>query len=375
MSPRPHSLFKNLLRPLFIAVIVCWPAQFAAADVFEIKNIGVDVKADTAAKARQQALTQAERRAFYALISRLTLTEDQERIPEFSNAEIASYVRDFSVAREKASSVRYIARLNYRFKPDEIRGLLRSYSVPFAETPSKPMVVLPVYELGAGVVLWDEPNPWRQAWSTRDQPEGLVPLVVPIGDLSDISTVGVSEAMAGDPNRLNAIAERYGAVSSVVAHNNLTIDQATGRQMMTVTLSRPNDPIPVEARTSFYVQQENETIEAMTVRVTEATARRIENIWKRRNLISQTGTGVLAVTVPITGLKDWLAIRDQLAKVGIIRRSEIVLMSRDQVRVNIHFVGGAEQLTTALEQSNLSMMQESGEWIIMPIGVFEPPKT
>ena len=144
---------------------------------------------------------------------------------------------------------------------------------------------------------------------------------------------------------------------------------------MTVTLSRPNDPIPVEARTSFYVQQENETIEAMTVRVTEATARRIENIWKRRNLISQTGTGVLAVTVPITGLKDWLAIRDQLAKVGIIRRSEIVLMSRDQVRVNIHFVGGAEQLTTALEQSNLSMMQESGEWIIMPIGVFEPPKT
>ena len=74
MSPRPHSLFKNLLRPLFIAVIVCWPAQFAAADVFEIKNIGVDVKADTAAKARQQALTQAERRAFYALISRLTLT-------------------------------------------------------------------------------------------------------------------------------------------------------------------------------------------------------------------------------------------------------------------------------------------------------------
>jgi hypothetical protein len=315
------------------------------------------------------------RRAFYALISRLTLTEDRERIPEFSNAEIASYVRDFSVAREKASSVRYIARLNYRFKPDEIRGLLRSYNVPFAETPSKPMVVLPVYELGAGVVLWDEPNPWRQAWSTRDQPEGLVPLVVPIGDLSDISTVGVSEAMAGDPNRLSAIAERYGAVSTVVAHNNLTIDQATGRQMMTVTLSRPNDPIPVEARTSFYVQQENEKIAAMTARVTEATARRIENVWKRRNLISQTGTGVLAVTVPITGLKDWLTIRDQLSKVGIIRRSEIVLMSRDQVRVNIHFVGAAEQLATALEQSNLSVMQENGEWIVMPIGVFEPPKT
>lgn len=364
-----------LLAGLFIAAALCWPVQSAHADVFEVKNVGVDVKAATAAEARQQALAQAERRAFYVLISRMTLSEDEERIPELGNAEIASYVRDFSVAREKASSVRYIARLNYRFKPDAIRGLLRSYNVPFAETPSRPMAVLPVYEVGASVVLWDEPNPWRQMWSNRDRPAGLVPLIVPIGDLADISTVGVSEAMAGDAGRLGVIAERYGAVNTVVAHNNVTADPATGRQMMTVTLLRPNDPIELEYRTYSYIQNEAETLDVMMGRVTEATARRIENVWKRRNLISQTGTGILAVTVPITGLKDWLTIRDQLAQVGIIRQSEIVLMSRDQVRVNVHFVGGAEQLITALEQANLSMLQESGEWIIMPIGVFQPPKT
>ena len=368
----PHS---RLLAALFIAAMLCWPAQFARADVFEVKNVGVDVKAATAAEARQQALAQAERRAFYVLISRMTLSEDEERIPEFTNAEIASYVRDFSVAREKASSVRYIARLNYRFKPDAIRGLLRSYNVPFAETPSKPMVVLPVYEVGASAVLWDEPNPWRQAWSGRDRPEGLVPLIVPIGDLSDISTVGVSEAMAGDTNRLGVIAERYAAAGTIVAHNNQTADPASGRQMMTVTLLRPSDPIEVEYRTDSYIQNEAETPDAMMARVTEATAKRIENVWKRQNLISQSGTGVLAVTIPITGLKDWLTIRDQLSRVGIIRESEIVLMSKDQVRVNVHFVGGAEQLITALEQANLSMLQESGEWIIMPIGVFQPPKT
>jgi hypothetical protein len=86
-------------------------------------------------------------------------------------------VRDFSVAREKASSVRYIARLNYRFKADEVRDLLRAYNVPFAETPSRPVVVLPVYEIGASAVLWDEPNPWRQQWNAKDEPQGLVPLI------------------------------------------------------------------------------------------------------------------------------------------------------------------------------------------------------
>lgn len=378
MVPIAHMRFiptRRLLAALFIAALVCWPAHFARADVFEVKNVSVDVKAATAAEARQQALAQAERRAFYVLISRLTLSEDAERIPEFSNAEIALYVRDFSVAREKASSVRYIARLNYRFKPDEIRGLLRSYNVPFAETPSKPMVVLPVYEVGARAVLWDEPNPWRQVWSGRDLPTGLVPLIVPIGDLSDISTVGVSEAMAGDLNRLDVIAERYSALGTIVAHNNLTADPTSGRQTMTVTLLRPSEPIPVEYQTQAYQQSDAETMNAMMARVTEATVRRIENLWKRRNLIFETGTGILAVTIPITGLKDWLAIRDQFSKVGIIREAEIVLMSRDQVRVNVHFAGDAEQLITALEQANLSMLQESGEWVIMPIGVFQPPKT
>jgi len=370
-----HTL-NRMLAALFIAAALGLPAQITHADVFEVQNIGVDVKAATASDARKQALAEAERRAFYALINKLTLSEDQERIPEFSDNEIAPYVRDFSVAREKASSVRYIAKLNYRFKPDAIRKLLRDYNVPFAETPSKPMVVLPVYEVGANLVLWDEPNPWRQAWSGRDIPTGLVPLIVPIGDLSDISTVGVSEAMAGDIKRLGLIADRYGAAGSIVAHNNLTIDPATGRQMATVTLSRPSDPIPVESRTYSYVQREQETLEAMMPRVTEATVRRIEDLWKQRNLItSQAGTGVMAVTVPITGLKDWLQIRNQLAQVNVIRQAEIVLMSRDQVRVNIHFVGEADHLSTALEQANLSMLQEGGEWIIMPIGVFQPPKT
>ena len=109
-------------------------------------------------------------------------------------------------------------------------------------------------------------------------------------------------------------------------------------------------------------------------RAVEDTVNRIDDLWKRRNLISNVGTGVMAITVPIGGLTDWLQIKKQLASIGIIRRTEIVLLSREQVRVNVHFAGGAEQLTTALEQANLSLLQESGEWLVMPIGAFQPPK-
>lgn len=347
----------------------------AADDVFEVKGVAVDVKADTAAEARRVALARGERRAFYALLNRLTLAEDQERVPELSGDEISGYVLDFSVSEEKTSTVRYIARLNYRFKPDPIRGILRAYGIPFAETRSKPMAVLPVMEIGAATVLWDEPNPWRHAWGARDKPVGLVPIVLPLGDLQDVSTVGAAEAMAGDPERLAAIAQRYGATGTIVAHNNITVPPGSTRQQMTATLYRPSDPYPVDANTVTITQRDGENLEGMMNRLVDETHRRIENLWKQRNLIIETGTGVLAVTVPITGLSDWLAIRDQLKGIGIVRNADVVLMSRDQVRVNIHYVGGADQLTTALEQANLSLLQESGEWLVMPIGALQPPRT
>lgn len=347
----------------------------ARANVFNVDNVSVDVKADTASEARRLALAEAERKAFYILIRRLTLSVDEERIPELSPQEITSYVRDFSVAEEKTSAVRYIARLNYRFKPDEVRGLLRAYNVPFAETPSRPMLILAVYEVGAKAELWGEPNPWRAAWGTQNNRDGLVPIVVPLGDLTDISTVGAADALAGDQIRLETIASRYNATSTVVAHNNITVDPTSGVQIATITLIRPDDPVPLEAQTVTYEQRPGEDVSAFMDRLAVATHKRIENLWKQRNLIFEDDAGIIAITVPITGLQDWLAVKKQMERIGIVRRMEIVLISREQVRLNVFYVGGLEQLNTALEQNNLSMLQEAGDWIVMPIGVFEPPKT
>ena len=47
---------------------------------------------------------------------------------------------------------------------------------------------------------------------------------------------------------------------------------------------------------------------------------------------------------------------------------EIVLMSLDEVRVNLHYVGTVAQLQTALGQSDLALVQEDNEWVLYPSG-------
>ena len=85
-------------------------------DVFEVRDVAVDVTAETATKARELALIEGRKLAFRRLLERLTLRIEHQGLPDLGAEEIAAYVNDFSVAEEKTSAVRYLARLNFRFK-------------------------------------------------------------------------------------------------------------------------------------------------------------------------------------------------------------------------------------------------------------------
>ena len=73
---------------------------------------------------------------------------------------------------------------------------------------------------------------------------------------------------------------------------------------------------------------------------------------------------MIAAVVPITGLRDWIAVKKRLERVAVVRRAEMVLLSQDEVRVNLHFLGDPGQLALALEQADLRLFEESGEWLL-----------
>ena len=339
-------------------------ARVQAIDVFEVKGVHVDVTAETAAAAREEALADGERLAFRRLLERLTLLADRDRLPELGREEITAYVKDFSVAEEKASAVRYLATLDFRFKQEDVRRLLIDYALPFAETTSKPLLVLPVYEAAGALMLWDDPNPWRDAWAARPIAGGLVPLVLPLADLSDIAAIGAEQAVEGDAQRLAAIAAKYGAGDVLVAHGILRLDTRRGLPDLEVYLTRYGTALQEQTMVQTFAAAANESLDELLRRAAAALTRQVEDNWKRDNLLRFGRPAVLAVTVRIRGLGDWLAVRKRLQGVAVIRRTDLVLLSRAEVRVNLHYIGESEQLTLALEQADLTLSREDDEWIL-----------
>jgi hypothetical protein len=359
---RFFSVRRSLLAAVLAALATAAGAQ--APDVFEVKGVAVDVTAETAAQAREQALAEGEGVAFRRLLERLTLRADHSRLPKPAPREVSAYVKDFAVAEEKTSAVRYLARLNYRFQAGPVRRLLMDGGVPFAETPSKRVLVLPVYQAAGALLLWDDPNPWREAWKAVPPLDGLVPLALPLGDLADIAAIGAEQAVKGDARRLNAVAARYGAGDAMVAHGLLGISARLGRPELEVFVTRYGTALQEQTIVKSFSAAEGEEIDGLLGRAAQELARQVEDNWKKDNLLQFETSAVAAAKVPIRRLKDWLEVRKRLSGVAVVRRVDMILISLDEVRINIHYFGAAEQLVLALEQADLVMSAEGGEWVL-----------
>jgi len=358
------ALRRRALRALgllfFAASLVAGGATAArAADVFAVTGVPVDVTGDSATAAREQALLEGQRKAAQILLQRLTLPEDAAKLPQLSDADLLEDVQGIEVEREKISSVRYLGDLTVRFKPDAIRALLRTAGIPYAETASKPLVVVPVYRNGDATLLWDDANPWLAAWSAHVAPGGLVPFIVPLGDLSDIAAVTADDAVQGTTAKLDALAHRYNASDTLVV------------------VAAPTQPAGLDVTETHYASgqlqrtdvihvagQAGEAADAFLARAVAEVQGQVEQNWKTENLLHFDHEDMLTATVPFHDLAEWVSVRRKLGDSAMIRGIDILSLSKSQAVLALHYLGEVGQLKLALDQKDLDLAQDGVNWTL-----------
>lgn len=343
------------------------PVRAQASDFYSVADIAVDAVAETAIEARGIALASGQREALDRLIRRLTSRAHHSRIPGLEDAEIAALVRGIEIEGEKTSPNRYLADLTVSFKKDRVRALLRESGIPFGETPSKPLLVLPVYEAAGARSLWDDPNPWRAAWRARAERDSAAPLIAPVGDLADIAAIGARQALAGDETALAAIARRYGVTDVLVAHAVLRHDLAADAPRLSVTLHRHGSESGSVSAGTFGGASRT-TVGALLERAADEAASRMEDDWKRLMLLRFEDERVLAVSAPLSGLADWTEVRSRLSLAPEVGGVEILEINREAARIALRHFGSTRQLAVALAQRDLDLAEEEGRWSVRSRG-------
>ena len=365
------------------------PAPAQESDEAYSTTVKVDATAESAAAAREVARIDGQRRALAAVIERLSGASEPAAPPKLDDKTITDMVASFEVANEHMSAVRYVADYTFHFRPSKVRRLVRVAETPPAESTSKSpgdkssgdkssadsggkspaeggnraIVVLPVYRDGSNVVLWDDPNAWRVAWSQRPAGSGLGRLVLPLGDAGDLAAIDAEKAGSGKPEALTAIAQRNSGSEAVVA---LATAQRQGDKLagLDVTVKRYRYGHLVDTQASSFEAEPAESEADLLKRAAEATAAEIETGAKLNADAHSNQPASLAVTVPITTLGEWVQVRNRLASVTSIRKIDLLSLSREEARIEVKYVGSQDQLKSSLAEVNLDLAGGDPIWRI-----------
>ncbi|MEP3246081.1 MAG: DUF2066 domain-containing protein [Sneathiella sp.] len=367
----------HTLRSLMIVGIFLFGIKAAVAqsnDVFLVKGISVDVTAASASEARTIAVAAGQQRAFKALLRKLTPKSYHGDLPELPDSELTPMVAGFQVSKEKTSATRYLADLSYEFRASHIRPILQARSIPYAETRSKPLLVLPVFDMVGSKNLWDEPNPWRDAWigvfERGEGPEGsqrtmddwaqdrIVPVIVASGTLEDIRTVTVEDAVGLNAEALADIADLYGAGSVLIAYASLQKQGEVRRLDISYQRNDLISPAVVESFTGG--DTDRDIFRAAIFDVVE----NLQESWKDQNVLDRSIENKLAVSSRISSLREWMQIQRKAKSVPAIQDIKIRELSVEKAFWEISFVGEISQLTGALAQRDLFLRNIEGYWTL-----------
>jgi hypothetical protein len=386
---RPGSFTVRYLRraagAALLLLVLLVPSRHAIADDDPFSaTVTVDATADDVAKARDLARLDGQRKALAALADRIAGGAGKAQLPKLSDNQITDLVASFEVANERMTAVRYVADYTYHFRQAAVQKVLASAGISMgapnagapaaganpaaADTGAKPAVVLPVLQIGSQPMLWDDPNPWRQAWQARPSGSAAPRLLVPLGDLGDVGTIDAEKARAGDSGALTAIAKKYNADDVLV----MAAVQRTG--------DKPGLDVTVRHyRAGQFVDLHFDSIDAnpgepdsdLFRRAADTIAGDIASGWK--NAKEPTGPlGNIVAVLPITGLDDWIKVRGRVSALPGIRKVEVQSLSRQEATLNIQYAGNLDRLKSSLATIDLALEGGDPTWRLARSGVDRP---
>lgn len=316
-------------------------------------TVPVDATAASASVAQNNAINGGRARAWGALSHRMVPQKDWDKLPKLDDPGLERLIRGYTVADEKRSTTRYMARVTYIFNPNAVRHLLRVANIGISEQGGSAILLVALSP------SFNPQSPWARAVAQTKIPGAAFPLVTPIGDEVDQSSLGPLRLGAGW-GQIEPVAQRVHAGEAVLMHasnpaaSKMTVRmRRVGPTRSTVMLADVEIPIPAGTPP--------EKAYAMAAQKAEAA---IEDAWKNKGTatVDLSKKSKLIAEVPITSLQQWSSTLARLAAVTNVSDVSIMAMNTGEGRVAISYAGTPDQLRTAAGQANLALTDRGGAW-------------
>ncbi|MCB1378358.1 MAG: DUF2066 domain-containing protein [Alphaproteobacteria bacterium] len=340
--------------------------------IFAVQGVDVDVTSTDAAAAKNQALMDVQVKAFFTLAERLGSPElAQDLAEKMGPKDIAPFLKSLSIEEETSAPGRYIGKFTVRFLPEKTRKFYAGYGINLPATQADPILVLPVWRGKEANQIWDD-NIWRKAWLALRAEQGLVPIIVPLGDLEDTETIDAEATLLKDPIKLEAIRRRYGAPSLLIAQAqeaeggglHAFIEGETTFGKLTFNKVFTSEDASLESSAMQAVQ----TFQAQLVKAYKASADKAAAAAAAADAEKNANRKqAISVSVPFSSPTEWNRIRSRILATPNVVAVDVSTLSIEGAVIRLVFTNSMPRLQDNMEKVGLRLAQYGSTWVIQPL--------
>jgi hypothetical protein len=369
--PGIYKVFGRTSIALLTLLLVMKTGIVQAQDpLFTIEGVKVDVTAESATVAREKAFAQAEQDAFTVLAQRLLPESALGSFTPPDSDTISNMVQDFEVTEERLSPVRYMGTYTFRFRDQDVQRFFSVKGTAYSDVKSRPVLILPFYQWGSRMVLWEGDNPWLNAWNRAQMQSGLVPVTVPIGDAQDVIDISDNQALTYDPAALDSMLLRYDAGDALIAiatpvwpDHVQNVAQHAVPEALSIALYRKGMTGPEFVTQVRISPLPEEQLDGFYARATTEVQKTLQQDWKTRTVAApQQSVSQLQARVRIRSMADWVEMQNALNRVQGVENIRVIRLSPQEARIELAYRGTEQRLRLALEQSQIMLSQPAAQY-------------
>ena len=348
-------MFRIVLTALFLAFLCPVSSWAQGAGAYTVQDVKVDILAESAMKARNQAFTEAESQAFKMLASRFLDPEQLKTFTPPDVVDIAGMVADFEVTSEQSSKRRYLGTYVFRFKAAPVNRFFGHGPVvsDAAAAETDKVLLIPIFIQKSGGTLWDlKNNPWLQAW--QNNADKTSSLIIPPGDVSDKMDIRSTLANDISASGLKRIKARYDVNDVVIVE--AVFDQAA-QDILKVNIYRTDRGSVQLIRTDAVPRGTATKLGELMMQAVAQTKQILSDNWKgEAGTITADAAAQDASEAPTTpptpytpqagkitavarfaAMTDWLAMRRALNNIPPLQSLRIVGLTTNQASMELMY--------------------------------------
>lgn len=364
-----------MLRTVFSILVFIYSSFFGASTFaagpvetspFAMQGVEVDVTDSSAATAKEKALIEVQKKAFVGLAEKLGDAEAADQLARLDDKRIIPLLKSLSIEEEKISPGRYQGRFTVRFLPEKIKPIFASVGIQLPQSQGPAMLVVPVWQNEQGQTsLWDD-NVWRKAWQNLNAQQAQIPLIIPLGDQDDSSTLSAQDAVNSDPIKLEALRRRYDVKTLLVAFAEPAPDGGIHAHMVG---SSPLGKITID---KIYKADTGTLNDSAIMAAQRFHTLMIEKFRNDQAKIAAKSANPnapqsIAVAIPFTSPTQWNGLRARILSTPGVMGVDVTSLDAEGASARLVYSGDLQDMQSSFQASGLEMLRTAGTWIIQPI--------